>query len=153
MSLIFYLRDERETARLARALAKQFKLNPVIYLQGDLGTGKTCLVRHALRSHSYMEAVKSPTYTFLETYELPVGIVHHWDLYRIGDPDELYYLGLRDMVVVPAVWFIEWPEQGADRLPPADLIIRFTCVGDGREVALTEKTALGRELVDNLEFD
>lgn len=153
MSLVFYLRDERETARLGRALARSFNLLPVIYLQGDLGTGKTCLVRHALRSLGYMEAVKSPTYTFLETHNLPEALIHHWDLYRIADVDELYYLGVRDLLASPAVWFIEWPELGGDRLPAPDLLISLRCVGEGREVTLAEKSSLGRELVDSLEFD
>lgn len=153
MSLAFYLREEQETARLGKALARGFHLNPVIYLQGDLGTGKTYLVRHALRSLGYTEAVKSPTYTFLETHALAETVVYHWDLYRIADVDELHYLGLRDLLSKPAVWFVEWAEMGEGQLPSPDLIVSLHCVGEGREVRLIEKSSVGRRLVDQLRFD
>lgn len=93
----------------------------VIYLHGELGAGKTTLVRGLLRGLGYQAPVRSPTYTLIEPYEAVEPPVVHLDLYRLADPEELDYLGLRDLLERPGLILVEWPERGAGALPPADL--------------------------------
>lgn len=118
----------------------------VIYLQGDLGAGKTTLVRGMLRGLGWQKAVKSPTYTIMEPYELDNISLYHFDLYRLADPEELDYLGLRDMIGHGVLVF-EWPERGASGLPPADLQIEIAHCQKGRELSLTSCSASGGSLL------
>ena len=101
----------------------------VIYLRGDLGAGKTTLVRGLLRGLGYQAPVRSPTYTLIEPYEAVEPPVVHLDLYRLADPEELDYLGLRDLLERPGLMLVEWPERGAGALPPADLELFIEDVG------------------------
>ncbi len=114
----------------------------VVFLQGDLGTGKTTLVRGMLRGLGYQDAVRSPTFTLVEPYEIADGRVYHLDLYRLGDGEELEYLGLRDMLAEPALVLIEWPERGAGWLPAADLRIELQHAPGGRDLRLRTQAAL-----------
>lgn len=100
-----------------------------VYLEGDLGAGKTTLVRGALRALGHRGPVKSPTYTLIEPYEAGGQRLYHLDLYRLSDPGELEYLGLRELLAEPAWVFIEWPERGRPWLPPADLTVRIAVTG------------------------
>ncbi len=116
------LKDEAATERLGQALANTHALKGlVITLAGELGAGKTTLARGLLRALGHQGTVKSPTYTLLESYDLPEHTVWHLDLYRIHDPQELEYLGIRDAVGTDITWLIEWPQRGEDVLPAADL--------------------------------
>ena len=103
-----------------------------IHLHGDLGAGKTTLVRGFLRGLGLQGAVRSPTYTLIESYQAGPVTVHHLDLYRLADPEELEYLGLRDLLGEPALLFIEWPERAGDWLPPPDLEIHLGHADEGR---------------------
>lgn len=106
-------------------------------MQGNLGTGKTTLVRGILRGFNYLGAVKSPTYTLIEPYYLHNVTVLHVDLYRIQDHRELDYLGIEDFAHTPALWLIEWPERGGNRLPVADLTIDISYQTWGRRLIFT----------------
>jgi tRNA threonylcarbamoyladenosine biosynthesis protein TsaE len=106
----------------------------IIALVGDLGAGKSTFARGALRALGASGTIKSPSYTLLETYELPAVSVVHLDLYRLKDPDELEHLGLADYHVPGQLWFIEWPENGAGRLPPPDVEFRFSITPDGHRI-------------------
>jgi tRNA threonylcarbamoyladenosine biosynthesis protein TsaE len=106
----------------------------IITLAGDLGAGKSTFARGALRALGVTGAIRSPSYTLLETYELPTVNVVHLDLYRLKDPDELEHLGLADYHAPGQLWFIEWPENGAGRLPPADLEFRFSITDEGHRI-------------------
>ena len=120
-------------ATLARALDGR---RGIIYLRGDLGAGKTTLVRGLLRALGHRGPVRSPTYTLIEPYEELEPPVHHLDLYRLGDPEELDYLGLRDLLGGESLLLVEWPERGADALPSPDLEVRIEQVPAGRRIEL-----------------
>jgi tRNA threonylcarbamoyladenosine biosynthesis protein TsaE len=107
----------------------------VIGLAGPLGAGKTTLVRAILRGLGHAGPVRSPTYTLLESYALATLVVHHLDLYRIADPEELELLGIRDLDSPDAVWLVEWPERGGDRLPLLDWRLAIDYEGTGRVVS------------------
>ena len=128
-----WLANEAATLALGAQLAT-LPRPQVVYLYGDLGAGKTTLVRGVLRSLGYGGAVRSPTYTLLERYELGELVIVHFDLYRLADPEELHALGLRELLEEAAMLFFEWPERGEGLLPPATLTLRFDLEGEGRRV-------------------
>ncbi len=135
---------------LGRALGRAARPGTVIFLHGDLGAGKTTLSRGFLRGRGHPGAVKSPTYTLVEPYALPAGPCYHFDLYRLGDPEELELIGARDYFAPDALCLVEWPERGGDRLPPPDVEVRIGH-GDGwREVDLLGHTPRGRALIGRL---
>lgn len=119
------LADEAATLAYGAELATHFR-NGVMYLKGELGAGKTTLVRGYLRRLGYVGLVKSPTYTLIEHYEASGLAIAHMDLYRVNDPKELTYIGLEDVMHATDVLFVEWPERGTDYLPPASSIIKFS---------------------------
>jgi tRNA threonylcarbamoyladenosine biosynthesis protein TsaE len=122
-----------------------------IFLQGDLGVGKTTFVRGWLRGGGYMGTVKSPTYSLIGYYPLAAGVCYHLDFYRLDSGDESESLGLRDLVVDSALMFIEWPEQAAGWLPRPDLCIRIRYVASGRrETMLRACTQVGNNLLRGL---
>lgn len=135
---------------LGAQLARGF-MPGIVYLQGELGTGKTTLTRGLLRGLGYQGKVRSPTYTLVEPYQVAQGTVYHLDLYRLGSPDELEWLGLRDMLGEQALLLIEWPERGAGVLPAPDLEIHIEYAGEGREVILNAVSATGERLLGCLD--
>lgn len=134
--------------RIGRLLPRRL----VVYLEGELGTGKTTLVRGILRGLGHSGPVRSPTYTLIEPYELPAARVYHLDLYRLSDPEELEYLGLRDLSGEDAVLLVEWPERGAGTLPPPDLITRIRYQEKGRHLTLDAMTPDARTLVSSIDL-
>ena len=116
----------------------------VVFLEGDLGAGKTTLVRGFLRGLGHAGTVKSPTFTLIEPYDLPAGPVFHLDLYRLGDAEELEYLGLRDLLGEHSVLLVEWPARGEGSLPPADLRIDIEHRDPGRRLRLEGLSQRGR---------
>lgn len=125
------LLDEAATLALGANLARR-PIRGVVYLRGDLGAGKTTLVRGFLRALGYEGAVKSPTYTLVEPYEINGVSIAHLDLYRVNDPLELEYIGLEDVLRDVSLTFIEWPERGDGHLPDPDLIIKLELHNAGR---------------------
>jgi tRNA threonylcarbamoyladenosine biosynthesis protein TsaE len=137
---------EQNQRSFGRRLAGCLKAPSILYLIGDLGAGKTTLVRGVLRGLGHKGAVRSPTYTLLEPYELAGLHLFHLDLYRLGDAEELEYLGLRDLLDEDSVLFVEWPERGAGVLPPADLELRLDYADNSRLLELVPRTAVGSAL-------
>lgn len=139
---------------LGRELAVALQGRGTVYLQGDLGAGKTTLTRGVLRGYGHQGSVKSPTYTLVEPYELPNVTLYHFDLYRLTDPEELELLGIRDYCRPDTLALIEWPERGQPLLPPADLMISICAshdVGhDGRELVLSAQNKYGEAVLSAL---
>ena len=133
-----YLRDEAATLAFGRELAGWLTAadncdhDATVHLQGELGAGKTTLVRGILRGLGFSGPVKSPTYTLLEPYE--ELRVFHFDLYRIADSQELDFIGIDELLAARAIKLIEWPERGASRLPAPDVKIQLRVAGRGRYV-------------------
>lgn len=108
----------------------------VIYFEGELGAGKTTFVRAMLRTLGVTSSVKSPTYTLVETYKTESICVQHFDLYRLLDPEELEFIGLRDLVDVADLVLVEWPINGLDVLPPCDWQVTLSHAGQRRQVEI-----------------
>jgi tRNA threonylcarbamoyladenosine biosynthesis protein TsaE len=140
------LADAAATEALGARLAACCETGLVVLLRGELGAGKTTLVRGLLRALGHGTAVKSPTYTLVESYQLPALQVHHLDLYRLTGAEDLEWLGVRDLLAGDALCLIEWPERGAGVLPPADLELILAYQETGRRVAVTALSEAGRRV-------
>ncbi len=142
---------EEATLEFAANIASICKPPLIIFLQGDLGSGKTTFARGFISALGYSGNVKSPTFTLVETYDLENLRLYHFDLYRLNDPLELEYVGIRDLVGERDVMcLIEWPEKGGAELPPADLEIRLQYQGESRGVSCQAKSTKGQRIIDKL---
>jgi len=147
-----YLDSPAATDALGRQLAKALE-DPalLVILKGELGAGKTALVRAFLHGLGHPGRVRSPTYTLMEPYFLGGTQVLHLDLYRLGDPGELEFLGIRDLLDEKHIVLVEWPERAGDLLPMADLEVLLAYEGDGRRVRISAGTGRGRQLLLRLD--
>ncbi|MDH3607674.1 MAG: tRNA (adenosine(37)-N6)-threonylcarbamoyltransferase complex ATPase subunit type 1 TsaE [Gammaproteobacteria bacterium] len=142
---------EAATLELAAKLAPLCQPPLIIYLQGDLGSGKTTFARGFIHKLGHSGKVKSPTFTLVETYDLEQAHLYHFDLYRLKDPLELEYIGIRDLIGESDVMcLIEWPERGGSALPEADLVIRLEYQGDSRAVDYQANSTKGQMIIDKL---
>ena len=142
--------DEQAMTALGERLGRACSGGAIVYLTGDLGTGKTTLVRGVLRGLGHRGPVRSPTFTLVEPYAVGPLPVYHLDLYRLGDPEELEYLGLRDYLEPGVLWLVEWPERGTGHLPRPDVRVSIEYRGTGRRLELTAETGHGRRVLDQM---
>ncbi len=150
-----FLEGEAETEKLGRELARLAKESGqglTVFLDGDLGMGKTTLSRGVIRGLGHKGAVKSPTYTIVEPYEDLTPPAYHFDLYRLGDPEELEYMGIRDYFNGQSICLIEWPERGEGLLPAPDLEVHLEYQGEGRSAVVRAGSELGASLLNELEL-
>jgi len=145
------LPTERESERVASRLGLCLSPPLVITLSGEIGAGKTTLVRALLRSLGIGTAIKSPTFSLVESYELPTMQFHHFDLYRIHDECELDYIGFRDYFTNHAICCIEWPERAPGYCDRIDLACSLVSKGAGREMTLCAYSERARRLLSCFE--
>ena len=144
------LPEENDTLELGAALAPCLAPGLVIYLRGDLGAGKTTLVRGMVRALGHQGPVRSPTYALVEVYELSRLHLHHFDFYRFRDPREWIDAGFRESFDGRSVSLVEWPEKAAGLLPPADLSIRLASSGSGRSASWQSSSPRGTRIAECL---
>ena len=142
------LKNLDETKKLAETFAKcctQIESPCVIYLIGDLGVGKTTFAQFFIRYFGF-DKVKSPTYTLVETYQNDRADIHHFDCYRLTDPEELEYIGIRDYLKSNSLQLIEWPELGKGSIAKADISIKLSGNAESREAKISFESKLGRSI-------
>ncbi len=142
---------EEAMVALGGELARALEPGTVVHLEGELGMGKTTLSRGIIQGLGHSGAVKSPTYTLVEPYDHTSIPVYHFDLYRLGDPEELELMGIRDYLDGRSLCLVEWPQRGEGVLPPADLVITIVKEGAGRSIELRASSARGEAVLDRLQ--
>ena len=142
------LADAEQTVELGRQLALVCQQATTIFLHGGLGAGKTTLSRGFIQALGHSGNVKSPTYTLVEPYELAPWQVYHFDLYRVGDPEELEFMGIRDYFNHDSLCLIEWPERGFGMLPQPDLELTLEYVDHQRIAYLVVGSDNGRKILE-----
>lgn len=141
--VILYLADEQAMSDFGARIARVTQGHGLIFLEGNLGMGKTTLSRGIIRGLGHVGAVKSPTFTLVEPYEIGDIRAFHFDLYRLVDPEELEFLGIRDYFEDDALCLIEWPDKGAGFLPKPDLTITIGPQDSGRSLKILAQGSRG----------
>jgi tRNA threonylcarbamoyladenosine biosynthesis protein TsaE len=146
------LPEEASTLALGARLGRALETGMTIYLHGNLGAGKTTLVRGLLHELGHVGKVKSPTYTLVEPYTIPgldsMPDIYHFDLYRFIDPEEWDAAGFRDYFNPQSVCLVEWPEKAGELLPVADVDIRLLLEGQGRQALISSNTHAGKQCLE-----
>ena len=149
-----FLPDEAATVSAGAKIGRALNTGCVVFLVGELGAGKTTFTRGALRALGHAGSVKSPTYTLCEPYDLAdEAQLCHLDLYRLSNPEELEFLGIRDYVASGAILLIEWPSKGEGWLPAPDLQVALQATDTGRQLEISAMTADGQDLLSRMGDD
>jgi len=147
VTAVFELPDEAATQSVGEKLAPALKPGMVVFLEGDLGVGKTTLSRALIRALGHAGPVKSPTYSLVEVYVISSLYLYHFDFYRFESPEEFLDAGFDEYFNDASVCLVEWPDKGHGALPAADLVIRLAAEGDGRSFAAVGVSASGQRAV------
>ena len=142
----FELASEKEMLGLGAVLARFLCGEGVIHLSGGLGAGKTTLCRGILRAMGYSGAVKSPTFTLVEPYQVSGSEVYHFDLYRLTDPGELEYIGIDEYFGKNKLCLVEWPEKAFGYLPQHDVDITIDVLGEKRIIGVRSNSQSGEKI-------
>ena len=145
------LADEADTVEFARRFGRCLDGHGLIFLQGELGAGKTTFCRGILRGLGHQGAVKSPTFTLVEPYQLGDVAVFHFDLYRLGDPNELEYIGVDDYLDSRGLVLVEWPERAEGYLPDSDLTLSLQVQDHGRRLTIKANSNHGERVIRQLQ--
>lgn len=145
--VILNLSDESESQSLAKKLAHCIKAPVVITFSGDIGTGKTTIIRALLKNMGVNSPIKSPTFSLVESYQSSDALIHHFDLYRIVHEEELDYLGFRDYFTEQSICCIEWAEHAGKSLPKVDIRFKLSIKGAGRELQISAESVLGESVL------
>ncbi|MCB1828183.1 MAG: tRNA (adenosine(37)-N6)-threonylcarbamoyltransferase complex ATPase subunit type 1 TsaE [Coxiellaceae bacterium] len=132
MNDTFFVPNETEMAALGKRLAADANPGDVIFLEGNLGAGKTTIVRGFLKALNVQGAIKSPTFTLVEEYTANDTLIFHFDLYRLKTQDEILEIGLSDYLIDDAICLIEWPERAIEHLPQASRYCTIEIPDDGK---------------------
>lgn len=149
-SFVKNLENEQATVAIGQLIAQRLTPPLTIFLTGDLGAGKTTLSRGIIQSLGHKGAVKSPTYTLVEPYEFDGFDVFHFDLYRVADPEELEFMGIRDYFNETSICLVEWPEHGQGMLLDADLHLHLRYKNNQREIEINALSASGQTILKKL---
>ncbi|MFY7698579.1 MAG: tRNA (adenosine(37)-N6)-threonylcarbamoyltransferase complex ATPase subunit type 1 TsaE [Legionella sp.] len=150
MNAVLELVDVAATETLAAQLANSMSAPLIVVFSGEIGAGKTTFIRAMLKAMGVVVTIKSPTFSLVESYSLPIGQLHHFDLYRIHDASELDYLGFRDYFTPHAICCIEWPERANDYFDKIDLAFNLIIKGDGRELHAKALSSGGAKILSYL---
>lgn len=145
-----FLSTEEDTFSFSAALAKAIDDGAIIFMQGQLGAGKTTFTRGFLRALGIQDKIKSPTYTLVEPYEIANKNIFHFDFYRLHDANELEHLGLREYFAQQNICIIEWPEIAMSLIPEPDLICLLQIANNGREIKMSAHTPRGEKIIKRL---
>ncbi|MFA9488449.1 MULTISPECIES: tRNA (adenosine(37)-N6)-threonylcarbamoyltransferase complex ATPase subunit type 1 TsaE [unclassified Mannheimia] len=156
-SLSFYCEDETKLLEFGQSFAlelknyllQESKHSLVIYLNGELGAGKTTLTRAIVRAFGHQGNVKSPTYTLVEEYHLAPFNIYHFDLYRLADPEELEFMGIRDYFKPQTLCLLEWASKGEGMIPEADFIIQIDYMNEGRQITVVPQNQFATDILVN----
>ncbi|MBW8182625.1 tRNA (adenosine(37)-N6)-threonylcarbamoyltransferase complex ATPase subunit type 1 TsaE [Shewanella nanhaiensis] len=146
-SVKVYLDNEQDTVELGKRLAAIITPPLILNLSGELGAGKTTLSRGLIQAFGHQGAVKSPTYALVEPYELAGVDLFHFDLYRLSDPEELEFMGIRDYFTKNSICIVEWPDRGHGLMPEADISCHIKYLDAGREVEIVSGSEKGQLLL------
>ncbi|MGL5743399.1 MAG: tRNA (adenosine(37)-N6)-threonylcarbamoyltransferase complex ATPase subunit type 1 TsaE [Legionella sp.] len=141
------LPDEKASAHFAVRLAACLNPSLVMSFSGDLGAGKTTIIRAMLRHLGVQSAIKSPTFSLVESYSCHSLLIHHFDLYRIHHEEELEYLGFRDYFTQESICCIEWAENAGKALPNVDIRFKLSITGAGREMHIVALSVAGKRIL------
>jgi tRNA threonylcarbamoyladenosine biosynthesis protein TsaE len=151
MKVIRRAKNLDEMHVLGGELAKILQPGTIVYLNGQLGAGKTTLIRSIVAGFGYVGRVKSPSFTLMENYQIGKQQICHYDLYRLQDPEDTELIGMRDSFSRNTICFVEWPERGGGLIAKADIICNIKFATKGRIVELLGISSKGVKMLQMLE--